>query len=90
MESAKRLKYLILVEKSINTDYEGLIKKFEIMYVSRDLSGHSEKTQAVLDEYTYQVVCDECQGLRYNKQKRDCLIDGLSVATVGELELGGT
>lgn len=74
--------------KTMNTDYEGIINKFKRMYIDRDLSGHSEKTQGVIDEYTYQATCNSCHGLRYNEEKRSCLINGESIASVGDMELG--
>lgn len=42
----------------------------------------------MIDEYTYQATCDGCEGLRYNQEKRACLIHGESIASVGEMELG--
>lgn len=56
--------------KTMNTDYEGIINKFKRMYVTRDLSAHSSKTQSVVDTYTYQAQCSACHGLRYNQQNK--------------------
>lgn len=83
----RKIKVPVLGEKTTNAEYEGVICKFDRLYVTRDLSGHSEKTQKILEEYTHETTCQECQGLRYNKEKRECLILGASIASVGEMEL---
>lgn len=73
--------------KTTNVEYEGVINKFRRLYVSRDLSGHSEKTQKIIDEYTHETICPACNGTRFNEEKRKCLIHGESIATVSQMEL---
>lgn len=73
--------------KETNADYEGVINKFERLYISRDLSGHSDRTRKVVDDYTQVSKCDACNGTRFNEEKRNCLINNHSIASIGEMEL---
>ena len=83
----QKIKIEVMGGKTTNAEYEGVIPKFERLYVSRDLSAHSEKTQKIIDEYTHEAQCADCKGLRFNQEKRECLIHGESIASVGEMEL---
>lgn len=83
----QKIKVPTIGGKDTNAEYEGVINKFDRLYVSRDLSAHSEKTQKNIDEYTHNSKYPECSGLRFNKEKRECLINGESIASVGEMEL---
>ena len=85
----QKIKVPVMGEKTTNAEYEGAINKFERLYISRDLSAHSEKTQQIINEYTHNAVCKDCNGLRFNPEKQACLINGESIATVGEMELSG-
>ena len=83
----QKIKVPVLGGKMTNAEYEGAINKFERLYISRDLSAHSEKTQQIINDYTHNAVCKDCLGLRFNPEKQACLIQGESIASVGEMEL---
>lgn len=83
----QRIKVKMVGSMDTNTDYEGVVPKFERLFVTKDLSAHSEKTQNVMKEYTHYAACDVCQGQRFNQSKLNCKINGENIHTVGEMEL---
>ena len=85
--SSRKVKVKVMGEKTTNAEYEGMINKFDRLYISRDLSTLSEKTRKIVDDYTYTSKCTDCNGLRYNQEKLACLVNGESIATIGEMEL---
>lgn len=84
----QKMKVHVMGTKESNIDYEGVIPKFNRLYVTRDLSQHSKKTQEQVKQYTHFSKCDVCEGKRFNETKLSTKINGLNIFDVGELELG--
>ncbi|MHC5268878.1 ATP-binding cassette domain-containing protein [Enterococcus sp. LJL98] len=84
----QKMKVHVMGTKESNIDYEGVIPKFNRLYVTRDLSQHSKKTQELVKEYTHFSKCDVCEGKRFNEAKLSTKINDYNIFDVGELELG--
>lgn len=72
---------------SFTTDYEGVIVKFRRLYIDRDLSQHSESTQAKLEMFTTLEPCDHCHGKRLNPQSLSSSINGVNIDEAVNMEL---
>lgn len=70
----------------LNTKYDGLINKFTYLYITRDISTLSAKTQNMVAGFVKQEVCPSCHGARLNEKTLSCTINGRSIADVAGLE----
>lgn len=71
----------------INSDYEGVLIKFDRLYLKRDLSQHSKKTRDYVKEYTISSHCSACNGTRLNKDVLSCKINSYNIAELSSMEL---
>ncbi|QIK70067.1 excinuclease ABC subunit UvrA [Erysipelothrix sp. HDW6C] len=76
--------------KGSNLEYEGVLVKFKRMYISRDLSSHSKKTQDMVGGYTAMLPCHGCGGTRYAKHILASKIGTYNIFDVSDMELTQT
>jgi excinuclease UvrABC ATPase subunit len=70
----------------INSTYEGLIQKFDRLYLKKD-GEMGERTKKQVDQYTTEVPCDECNGARLSKEVLACRINGFNIADYMSMQL---
>ncbi|PTA67450.1 ATP-binding cassette domain-containing protein [Deinococcus arcticus] len=70
----------------INMTYEGLLPRFQRMYLSRDAASMSDRGRAVLERFTTSAVCPVCSGARLNAAALACRIQGRNIAELSALE----
>ncbi|MCW2883203.1 MAG: hypothetical protein QOE54_7047 [Streptosporangiaceae bacterium] len=73
---------------TFNATHEGVIDRFNRLYLNRDLSSLSAKTRAAVQEYLTEGPCPACEGARLNETTRASKINGLSIAHYAALEVG--
>lgn len=73
--------------KEMSVDFEGVMVKFRRMYITRDISGHSKRTQNLIEIYTDISECSTCHGTRYAPHILDSKIGDVSIADVTHMEL---
>lgn len=67
--------------------YEGLLERFDRLYIKRDLGALSEKNRAAATAVVSEEICPECGGARLNSAASASRIDGLGIAEYGRLEV---
>ncbi|WP_433678638.1 ATP-binding cassette domain-containing protein [Nocardia sp. CA-119907] len=67
--------------------YEGLLERFDRLYVKRDLGALSEKNRAAATAVVSEEICPECGGARLNSAALASRINGLGIAEYGRLEV---
>ncbi|MFA1822149.1 ATP-binding cassette domain-containing protein [Virgibacillus oceani] len=72
----------------INSDYEGVVVKFNRLYLQRDLSQHSKKTRNHVDNFSISGSCSACDGTRLNPKTLSCKIKSYNIADLSAMELG--
>lgn len=70
----------------LNTKYDGVINKFTYLYITRDISAMSAKTQSMVARFVKREACPGCHGARLNTETLSCKINGLSIAEAAALE----
>ncbi|MBZ9712450.1 ATP-binding cassette domain-containing protein [Deinococcus multiflagellatus] len=70
----------------INMTYEGLVPRFQRMYLSRDAASMSDRGRAVLERFTTSAVCPVCHGARLNAAALACRIQDRNIAELSDLE----
>ncbi|MGK8506316.1 ATP-binding cassette domain-containing protein [Nocardia asiatica] len=70
-----------------NNAYEGLLERFDRLYVKRDLTALSDKNRAAARAVVTEEVCPDCGGARLNPAALASRIDGLGIADYGRLEI---
>ena len=73
-------------EGSINSQYEGLLDKFERLYVKRDTAEMAESTRENADAFMTTRVCPDCAGKRLKPAVLACRIEGRNIADLAALE----
>jgi excinuclease UvrABC ATPase subunit len=69
------------------TKYEGLIDKFNRLYIQKDSSEISEKTIKKAERFLRYGSCPACKGARLNRKALDCRIKGMNIAEMSALEV---
>ncbi len=69
---------------SINTKYEGVVDKFNRLYIKKD--GMSERNREVMRRFVSMGVCPACDGTRLSEAARSAEIDGYNIATLAAME----
>jgi excinuclease UvrABC ATPase subunit len=69
---------------SINTKYEGVVDKFNRLYIKKD--GMSERNREVMLRFVTMGVCPACDGTRLSEAARSAEIDGYNIATLAAME----
>lgn len=72
---------------TFSTKYEGLVDKFNRLYIQKDSSEISEKTIKKAERFLRYGPCPACKGARLNQKALDCRIDGLNIAEMSALEV---
>jgi excinuclease UvrABC ATPase subunit len=73
-------------EGSINSQYEGLLDKFERLYIKRDTAEMAESTRENADAFMTTCVCPDCAGKRLKPEVLACRIEGRNIAQLAALE----
>lgn len=66
---------------------EGVIEKFNRLYIKRDTSALAESTLSNLERYMHYAPCDVCNGLRLNQAALNCRINGFNIAELAAMEI---
>ncbi|MFI6876902.1 ATP-binding cassette domain-containing protein [Streptomyces sp. NPDC050400] len=69
-------------------DFEGLGDRFERLYLNRDLSALSRRTQETVQQYLVEDVCPACHGARLAAAALATRIDGRNIAECAAMEVG--
>ncbi|MBC1961200.1 excinuclease ABC subunit UvrA [Listeria welshimeri] len=71
---------------SMNTTYEGLIPKFNRLYIQKE-GEMSASTKKRVDKFTHIAPCTTCDGTRLSEQALSCKINGLTIADFTAMQL---
>lgn len=71
----------------LNVNFEGLVDKFNRMYIKRDTSILSENTRGTLERFISFAPCPLCKGTRLNQAALNCRIDGYNIAELTSLQV---
>ncbi|MGH2458224.1 MAG: ATP-binding cassette domain-containing protein [Chloroflexota bacterium] len=66
--------------------YEGLVERFNRMYIKKDAAAMAERNRAIFEEFTTSQACPVCQGARLNQAALSCRIRGRNIAELSDLE----
>ncbi|WP_285060324.1 excinuclease ABC subunit UvrA [Pedobacter ginsengisoli] len=71
----------------INGKFEGLVDKFNRMYIQRDTSVLSESVRATLERFIAFAPCPLCKGTRLSQAALSCRINGYNIAELTHLQI---
>jgi excinuclease ABC A subunit len=71
----------------VNLKFEGLIDKFNRLYIQKDSAEMSEKTRKKAEQFLKMGQCPACKGARLNKEVLGCRINGLNIAEMAAMEV---
>ena len=69
-----------------NATYEGLVRKFKRLYLSKDLNEMSERNRRVFLTFVDAATCPECKGTRLNEAARAARIEGWGITDLLAME----
>ncbi|MFG3496486.1 ATP-binding cassette domain-containing protein [Streptomyces sp. NPDC047928] len=72
----------------ISSKYEGLIEKFNRVYLRKEPDEMSAKNRRALEQVVSVSTCRTCDGQRLSRQALDCVINGRNIAELASLEIG--
>lgn len=72
---------------AFNLSYEGLVRSFERMYIKRDVTTLSERTQKMANSFMMHATCSLCHGTRLNQKTLSCKINGRNIADLAAMEV---
>ncbi|MGW7412203.1 ATP-binding cassette domain-containing protein [Streptomyces sp. NPDC054863] len=72
---------------TVEVDSEGLVNRFERLFLKRDTGSLSAKSRDAAAELTVEGVCGSCEGARLNEAALKSRIDGLSVRDYVSMEV---
>lgn len=72
--------------KDFNLTFQGIVEKFNIKYIKRDLKTMSERTQKAVAPYMSMGPCSACKGGRLSQAVLKCKINGYNVAEMANME----
>ncbi|WP_201305019.1 hypothetical protein [Streptomyces sp. GS7] len=72
---------------SSSASHEGLIPRFERLYLGRDLSTLSTRTRKAVEEFTIQGPCPTCEGARLNEAALQTRINGQNITDYMAMEI---
>ncbi|WP_097901666.1 ATP-binding cassette domain-containing protein [Streptomyces sp. b94] len=72
---------------SADMRFEGVVTRFERLYLKRDTAALSEKRREAAARFTVERVCGSCDGARLNAAALATRVDGLSPADYARLEI---
>lgn len=68
-------------------DFEGVVSRFNRLYLNRDLTALNDKRTEALIKFMTQCICPECKGKRLNKAALSGKINGYNIADFSEMEM---
>ena len=71
----------------MNSKFEGLIEKFNRLYIQKDSAEMSEKTRKKAEQFLKMGQCPVCKGARLNQEVLGCRINGLNIAEMAAMEV---
>ncbi len=66
--------------------YEGLVERFNRMYIKKDAATMPDRNRAVFEQFTTSRSCPLCHGARLNQAALNCKIDGRNIAELSDLD----
>src|SRR5699024_1037837 len=66
--------------KGFERDYEGLVDKFNRLYINKDLSSKSEETREAVNQVMSSGTCPLCNGTRLSQEALSSTINGYNIA----------
>ncbi|MEU0936838.1 excinuclease ABC subunit UvrA [Embleya sp. NPDC005971] len=69
-------------------DYEGLVDRFNRLYLNRDTSALAERSRETIARFVAEGACPDCAGARLNEAARASLIEGQSLSDYAAMEIG--
>ncbi|GLI04592.1 excinuclease ABC subunit A [Paenibacillus tyrfis] len=72
----------------VHSDFEGVVDKFTRLFIKRDSSELSEKTQSQVQRFIRLSTCPRCDGTRLSQAALSCRINGLNIAQHAAMEIG--
>lgn len=87
----KDVKVPITLGKGIPTfqrmDYEGIIDRFNRIYLNRPAGEISDRTISMLSKFVSEVICPVCHGERLNKVALSSRINGYNISDYSNMEI---
>lgn len=71
----------------INTKFEGLVDKFNRLYIQKDSNEMAESTRQNAERYMKFGPCTLCKGARLSQAALSCRIDGMNIAEMAAMEV---
>lgn len=71
----------------ISAKFEGLIDKFNRLYIQKDSAEISEKTRKKAEQFLRMGLCPVCKGARLNQATLSCRINGRNIAEMSAMEV---
>lgn len=73
-------------QRPYNTVYEGLVPRFNRMYLKKDVTTMTDNNRAIFEAFTTTQTCPVCHGGRLNPAALNCRINGKNIAELADLE----
>jgi excinuclease UvrABC ATPase subunit len=67
--------------------YEGLVERFNRMYLKKDAGAMSDRNRAVFERFVDTQTCPVCHGARLNQAALESRIDGQNIDQMSKLEI---
>lgn len=74
-------------QRPFSSPYEGLVERFNRMYIKKDAAAMSDRNRAIFEQYTNSQTCPACQGARLNQAVLNCKIGGCNIAELSDMEV---
>lgn len=71
----------------LNSKYEGLVDKFNRLYIQKDSSEMAESTRQNAERYMKFGPCPLCKGARLSQAALSCRIKGMNIAEMAAMEV---
>lgn len=71
----------------INTKFEGLVDKFNRLYIQKDSNEMAESTRQNAERYMKFGPCTLCKGARLSQAALSCRINGMNIAEMAAMEV---
>jgi len=71
----------------LNSKYEGLVDKFNRLYIQKDSNEMAESTRQNAERYMKMGPCTLCNGARLSQAALSCRINGMNIAEMAAMEV---
>lgn len=75
------------LQRPFNSPYEGLVERFNRMYIKKDAAAMSDRNRAIFEQYINSQNCPVCQGARLNQAALNCKINDRNIAELTDMEI---